>query len=152
MRRLPPFSKGVDVIDFVRSALCITGADNLELGTSLSAVAAHLVHEVGELRVQGEFPECASVCVDIGPDRRELDVQIEGLSPERDPDRTETMAAIRHVFELASHANVIDITGSAEPLFTVRILAVDSDGVPYAGLIGAGIGDIHPAVPHHTPR
>ncbi|WIX77006.1 hypothetical protein QRX50_37180 [Amycolatopsis carbonis] len=112
----------------------------------------HLVHEVGELRAQGQFPERATVCVDVGSDLRELDVRIEGLSPERDPDLDETMAAIRYVFELASHANVIDVTGAVAPLFTVRILAVDQEGVPYAGLIGAGMGDIHPTVTHHTLR
>ncbi|WIX79250.1 hypothetical protein QRX50_00065 [Amycolatopsis carbonis] len=138
------------MIDIFRSALCITGADHLEIGPSLSAVAGHLVHEVGELRAQGQFPERAAVCVDVAPDHRELDVRIEGLSPECDPDLKETMAAIRCVFELASHANVVDVTGAVAPLFTVRILAVDQEGVPYSGLIGAGMGDIHATVTHHT--
>jgi hypothetical protein len=140
------------MINFFRPTLCITGADYLELGPSLSAVAGHLVEEVGELRTQGGFPERASVCVDVDADLRELDIRIEGLSPEQDPDRVRTMAAIRCVFELASHANVVDVTGAVAPLFTTRILAVDDGGVPYAGLIGAGMGDIHPTVTQHQLR
>jgi len=132
------------MIDSVRQTLCITGSDHLKLGESLPAIAAHLIREVRELRARGEFPERASVQIDIGPDERLLDILILGLSPENDPDRRDTLAAMSTVFELASHANVIDITGVVAPLFTNRILAVDDQGVPYAGLIGAGIGDIHP--------
>ncbi|HKS45253.1 MAG TPA: hypothetical protein VJT49_09075 [Amycolatopsis sp.] len=132
------------MIDSVRQALCITGSDHLQLGGSLPAIAAHLVREVCELRERGEFPARASVQIDIGPEEALLDILITGLSPDNDPDRIETVTAMRTVFELASHANVIDITGAVAPLFTNRILAVDEQGVPYAGLIGAGMGDIHP--------
>lgn len=132
------------MIDSVRQTLCITGIDHLEIGSSLPAIAAHLVREVRELRERGEFPERASVQIDVGPQERLLDILITGLSPENDPDRRETVAALCAVFELASHVNVIDITGAIAPLFTNRILAVDEQGVPYAGLIGAGMGDIHP--------
>jgi hypothetical protein len=59
------------------------------------------------------------------------------------------MAAIRTVFELASHANIVDVSGTVAPLFTIRILAFDQDNTPYAGLLGAGMGDIHLAVLHH---
>ncbi|MFD2417344.1 hypothetical protein [Amycolatopsis pigmentata] len=132
------------MIDSVRQTLCITGTDHLKIGGSLPAIAAHLVREVRELRDRGEFPERASVQIDVGPADRLLDILIIGLSPETDPDRRETISALCTVFELASHANVIDITGAIAPLFTNRILAVDEQGVPYAGLIGAGMGDIHP--------
>jgi hypothetical protein len=132
------------MIDSVRKTLCITGTDHLEIGGSLPAIAAHLVREVKELRERGEFPERASVEIDIGPDERLLDILITGLSPDNDPDRRDTVAAMWTVFELSSHANVVDITGVVAPLFTNRILAVDDQGVPFAGLIGAGMGDIHP--------
>ncbi|MEV6823476.1 hypothetical protein [Amycolatopsis sp. NPDC051102] len=62
------------------------------------------------------------------------------------------MSAIRTVFELVSHANVVDISGTVAPLFTIRIVAVDFDSIPYAGLPGAGMGDIHPAVHHLRPQ
>lgn len=132
------------MIDSIRQTLCITGSDHLEIGGSLPAIAAHLIREVRELRERGEFPERASVQIDVGPDNRLLDILIIGLTPDNDPDRRETVTALWTVFELASHANVIDITGAIAPLFTNRILAVDGQGVPYAGLIGAGMGDIHP--------
>jgi hypothetical protein len=132
------------MIDSVRQTLCITGSDHLEIGGSLPAIAAHLVREVRELRERGEFPERASVQIDVGPEDRLLDILIMGMSPDDDPDRRETLTALSTVFELAGHANVIDITGAVEPLFTTRILAVDPQGVPYAGLIGAGVGEIHP--------
>ncbi|HET6500121.1 MAG TPA: hypothetical protein VFG87_05075 [Amycolatopsis sp.] len=82
--------------------------------------------------------------IDVGPEERLLDILITGLSPDNDPDRRETVSALCTLFELASHANVIDITGAIAPMFTNRILAVDGQGVPFAGLIGAGMGDIHP--------
>jgi hypothetical protein len=133
--------------------LCITGADSLAVGRSLPAIAVHVVHEVGELRSQGEFPERASVHVGVDLNQDRLDILVIGLSPETDPDRVATMSALRAVFEITSHANIIDVTGAVAPLFTNRILAVDAAGVPYAGLIGAGIGDIHfTASPRRLPE
>jgi hypothetical protein len=123
--------------------LFITGADSLEVGRSLPAIALHIVHEVGELRALGDFPEQASVHVDVDLSHDRLDILVTGLSPETDPDRVATMTSLRAVFEIASHANVVDVTCTVAPLFTNRILAIDTDGMPYAGLIGAGIGDIH---------
>ncbi|WP_431903134.1 hypothetical protein [Amycolatopsis thermoflava] len=134
------------MIDLVRPALCITGAGNLEFGRSLAAVAGFIVREVAELRALGEFPECATVRVDVAADSRRLDIRIDGLSPDQDPDRVATLAALRAVFEIGSQANLVDVTTAAAPLFTHRILAVGRDGVPYAGLIGAGVGDLHPVV------
>src|SRR5437899_2489512 len=125
------------MINSARQALCITGTDHLRVGASLPAIAAHLVREVRDLRAHGAFPERASVQIDVDTKDRLLDILITGLSPADDPDRTETVTALCTVFELASHANVVDITGAVAPLFTSRILAVDATGVPYAGLIGA---------------
>ncbi|MEV6621546.1 hypothetical protein AB0M83_09040 [Amycolatopsis sp. NPDC051106] len=135
--------------DLLQPVWCITGVDQLESGHSLPAVAVNLVAEVGRLRDQGQFPEHVSMGVEVDSGLRLLDVRVHGLSPARDPDRMETMSAIRTVFELASHANVVDISGTVAPLFTIRIVAVDFDSIPYAGLLGAGMGDIHPAVQHH---
>ena len=122
---------------------CITGSDYLTTRRSLPAIAAHLANIVGELRDAGEFPRHASVHIEVGDDSI-LDIRVEGLSPANDPDRVDTMSALHTLFEVASHANLIDITGEYPALFTHRILAVDAAGIPYAGVIGAGIGEIHP--------
>ena len=124
-------------------AYCITGSDYLTTRRSLPAIAAHLADVVGELREAGEFPQRASVHIEVG-DHSILDIRVEGLSPANDPDRVDTLSALHTLFEVASHANLIDISGESPALFTHRILAVDSAGIPYAGVIGAGIGEIHP--------
>jgi hypothetical protein len=122
---------------------CITGSDYLATRQSLPAIAAHLVRVVGELRELGEFPKRASVTIEVG-DEPILNIRLEGLCPANDPDRIDTLSALHTLFELASHANLIDISGESPALFTPRILAVDPAGIPYAGVIGVGIGEIHP--------
>ncbi|WP_052395524.1 hypothetical protein [Kutzneria sp. 744] len=123
---------------------CITGNDYLRVGDSLAAIAANIVEEIGELRAGGEFPDRASVSITVRPGESTLHTQIAGLSPTTDPDGVQTRAAILAVFELASHYNVIDLDGAQPPVFVHRILAVDATGTPYTGLIGTGIGDVHP--------
>jgi hypothetical protein len=123
---------------------CITGGDYLRVGDSLAAIAANLVEEIGKLRAGGEFPDRASVSITVRPGESTLHTQIVGLSPTTDPDGVQTRAAILAVFELASHYNLIDLDGDRPPVFVHRILAVDATGTPYAGLIGTGMGDIHP--------
>ncbi|TDQ00473.1 hypothetical protein [Labedaea rhizosphaerae] len=142
-RDVPPPADGT--ISLGEPGLFITGADQLEVAHTLPAIAARLLHEVGELRDLGEFPAQASVRVDIKSDQDQLDITLEGLSPESDPDRVSTMTALRTVFELAGHLNLIDVTGRRPPWFTLHMLAVDRAGRPYAGLVGTGMGDIHPA-------
>lgn len=123
---------------------CITGSDYLRVGDSLAAIAANLVEEVAEMRAGGEFPDRASVSISVRHGESTLYTQIAGLSPTTDPDGVQTRVAILAVFELASHYNLIDIEGDQPPVFVHRILAVDATGTPYAGLIGMGMGDIHP--------
>ncbi len=123
---------------------CITGSDYLRVGDSLAAIAANIVEEIGELRAGGEFPDRASVSITVRPGESTLHTQIAGLSPTTDPDGVQTRAAILAVFELASHYNVIDLDGTQPPVFVHRILAVDATGTPYTGLIGTGMGDVHP--------
>jgi hypothetical protein len=123
----------------------ITGADHLEFGQTLTMIAERITGEVRELCAQGEFPADAVVRVYVdAPDRR-LDILIAGISPESDPDRVATKSALYSAFEVASHLNVVDVTNTVPPLFSARILAVDFSGEAYAGLIGAAVGDIHPA-------
>ncbi|MEU3275067.1 hypothetical protein ABZ639_29820 [Saccharomonospora sp. NPDC006951] len=128
---------------YVTPAWCITGSDCLGGPPSLPSIAALLADAVGELRRDGEFPGRAKVSFGVG-DSRWLDVRVEGLSPSSDPDRTETMAALRTLFELSSHANLVDISARTPALFLPRILAVDESGLPYAGVLGAAMGDVHP--------
>ncbi|MQA11074.1 MAG: hypothetical protein GEU98_21460 [Pseudonocardiaceae bacterium] len=129
----------------VLSALCIVGDGYFTTRGSLPAVSVHVAEIVRKLRRQGEFPPGALVHVDVGPNGYTLDVQIEGLSGNTDSDLAETLAAVRTLSEIASEANVIDIDG-AEPLFLPRILAVSPDGVPFAGAVGASIGEIRPMI------
>jgi len=124
------------------SSYCITGSDYLTTRQSLPAIAAHLVNVVGELRDSGEFPRRASVIIEVG-DEPILNIRLEGLSPANDPDRIDTLSALHTLLEVISHANLIDISGESPALFNPRILAVDPAGIPYAGVIGAGIGEIH---------
>jgi hypothetical protein len=127
--------------------LFITGADQLEVGHTLPGIAARLLDEVDKLRALDEFPTQASLRVDVTADQDQLDITLEGLSPESDPDRINTRTALHAIFEIAGHLNLIDVTGRRPPWFTLRMLAVDQTGRPYAGLIGTGMGDIHPARP-----
>ncbi|ASR35149.1 hypothetical protein BAY61_09325 [Prauserella marina] len=136
---------------YVTPAWCITGSDYLEGAPSLPSIAALLADAVAELREDGEFPGRAKVTFGVG-DGRWLDIRVEGLSPACDPDRVETMAALRTLFELSSHANLVDISARRPALFLPRILAVDEAGLPYAGVLGAAMGDVHPvAVPEAGP-
>lgn len=132
------------------SPLCITGGDYLRVGPSLAAIAANLAGDIAELRATGEFPDHTCVSIGVRHGESVIDTRITGLSPVTDPDGVRTRSAILAAFELASHYNVIDLDGDP-PLFVHRILAVDTTGTPYAGLIGAGIGDIHPAATPTAP-
>lgn len=141
-----------DIIELGEPALFITGAAQLEIGHSLSDVAAHLLREVHQLRALDEFPAQASLRIAVDFDTDQLDITVEGLSPEADPDRISTRTALHTIFEIAGHVNLIDVTGTRPPRFTLRILAVDESGKPYAGLIGTGMGDIHPVDPPRAKR
>jgi hypothetical protein len=76
--------------------------------------------------------------ITVLPQQWVLEIRVEGLSVEADPDRTTTSA----LFELASDHNIVALDATTPPLFTQRILLVGSDGQPFSAMIGAGVGEV----------
>jgi hypothetical protein len=43
---------------------------------------------------------------------------------------------------LASYFNIVSLDGATPPLFTQRILLLDTDGRPFSAMVGAAVGDV----------
>ncbi|WP_063797816.1 hypothetical protein [Saccharothrix sp. NRRL B-16348] len=127
-------------------------------GHTLEATATRLVDSIGELRADGCLPPAIRTTVTVLPHQRRLDIRVEGLSPHTDPDRTQIRTVMNVLFELASFHNIVVLDDHTPPLFTQRILLIGTDGLPFAGLIGAAVGDVEPLAglifddPHDTAR
>lgn len=111
-------------------------------GFTLEAAAVQLSEDIAELRRDGGLPEQVRTVIAILSQQRVLQIQVEGLAIEDDPDRTTIREVIVALFELASYHNIAPLDGGAVPLFTVRILLLDEDGCPFSGLIGTAVGDV----------
>lgn len=111
-------------------------------GYTLEAAAVGLCEDIAELRDDGGIPDYLRTVIEILPHQRVLEVRVEGLSIENDPDRTTIRDVTIALFELASYHNIAPLDGGTAPLFTVRILFVDPDGRPFSALIGTAVGDV----------
>lgn len=113
-------------------------------GYSLEAATVRFADAIDQFREQGGLPERLRTRIEIDPQRRELTLRGWGLSPDDDPDRTESRRVLHTLFELASFHNIIPLDTYVPPLFTQRILLLDQADRPFAALVGAGIGDTEP--------
>ncbi|MFD8497296.1 hypothetical protein [Amycolatopsis sp. NPDC059657] len=117
-------------------------------GYTMEAAAVRLVEDIAELRADGGIPTQVRVVIAVLPQDRILEIRVEGLSVEADPDRTTIREVTHTLFELASYHNIVALDATTPPLFTQRILLMDADGVPFSALVGTGIGDVEPLSQH----
>ncbi|WP_460393638.1 hypothetical protein [Actinophytocola sediminis] len=116
----------------------------VERGYRLEAIAVQLSADIAELREDGCLPEHIHTRVTVLPEQRVLEIRVEGLSVETDPDRTASRDVMNTLFELGSDHNIITLDAESPPLFTQRILLVDPFGQPFAAKVGAGMGEPEP--------
>ena len=109
---------------------------------TLEAAAVQLAADIAELRDDGGLPLHVRTVITVLPQQRVLEIRVEGLSVEADPDRTTIREVTNTLFEIASHYNIVAIDATTPQLFTQRILIADTDGRPFSAMIGAGVGDI----------
>jgi len=114
-------------------------------GYTLEAVAVRLAEDIAELRADGGIPAYVHTVITVLPRQRVLEIQVEGLSIDADPDRTTIRQVTNTLFEIASFHNIIALDATTPPLFTQRILLLDTGGRPFHAMLGAGIGDVEDA-------
>ena len=107
-------------------------------GFTLEAAAVRLAADIAALREDGGIPSHVHTVITVLPQQRVLEIRVEGLSVEADPDRTTIREVTRALFELASDYNIVALDAITPPLFTQRILLVDSDGRPFSAMMGHG--------------
>jgi hypothetical protein len=84
-------------------------------GYTLEAVAVRLAEDITELRADGGIPGHVHTVITVLPHQRVLEIQVEGLSIEADPDRTTIREVTNMLFELPvdrttrRHADVIEV-------------------------------------------
>ncbi|SDH59230.1 hypothetical protein SAMN05216553_1326 [Lentzea fradiae] len=81
------------------------------------------------------------------PQRRLLEIRVEGLSVETNPDRITSREVMNTLFELASDHNIITLDAVSLPLITQRIVLVDPYGQPFAAKVGVGMSAPEPFMP-----
>jgi hypothetical protein len=111
-------------------------------GYTVEAAAVRLTEDIAELRDEGGIPQHVHTVIGILPQQRVLEIRVEGLSVEADPDRTTIREVTNALFELASYHNIVALDGATPPLFTQRILLVGTDGRPFSAMMGAAVGDV----------
>lgn len=111
-------------------------------GYTVEAAAVRLAADIAELRDDGGIPSYVRTVITVLPQQRVLEIRVEGLSVEADPDRTTIREVTNTLFELASDYNIATLDAAVPPLFTQRIVLVDSDGQPFSAMMGAGVGDV----------
>jgi hypothetical protein len=114
-------------------------------GYSLEAAAVRLAEDIAELRADGGIPAHVHTVITVLPRQRVLEIHVEGLSVRTDPDHTTIREVTHSLFELASYHNIVALDATAPPLFTQRILLLDTHGRPFHAMLGAGIGDVEDA-------
>jgi hypothetical protein len=119
---------------------------------TVEAAAVRLAAEIAELRDDGGIPADVHTVITVLPKQRVLEIRVEGLLVEADPDRTTIREVTNALFELASDHNIVALDATTPPLFTQRILLVDSDGQPFSAMIGAGVGDVESVTPQRNRR
>ena len=119
----------------------------LERGYRLETIAVALSADITELREDGSLPGHIRTRTTVLPQHRLLEIRVEGLSIETDPDRTTSREVMNTLFELDSDHNIIILDTASPPLFTQRIVLVDPHGQPFAAKVGAGMGEPQPFLP-----
>jgi hypothetical protein len=119
-------------------------------GFSVETAAARLTDDIAELREDGGIPPHVRTVITVLPQERVLEIRVEGLSVEADPDRTTIREVTNTLFEIASYYNLIGLDAAVPPLFTQRILLVGNDGRPFSAMIGAGVGDVETMTQHRS--
>jgi hypothetical protein len=122
------------------------------LGYTLEAAAVRLAEDIAELRDDGGIPKHVRTVITVLPQQRVLEICVEGLSVEADPDRTTIREVTHALFELASYHNIVALDATTPPLFTQRILLIGSDGRPFSAMIGSGVGDVDSVTPQQNQR
>lgn len=141
---MTPFESTVDY-------LVLWGARaGVGLGYTVAAVAVRLADDIAELRNDGGIPEYVRTVITVLSQQRVLEIRVEGLSVEADPDRTTIREVTHALFELASYHNIVALDVTTPPLFTQRIQLVDSDGRPFSAMIGSGVGDVDSGTPQQN--
>lgn len=69
-------------------------------GYTLEAAAVRLADDIAELRDGGGFPSHVRTVITVLPQQRVLEIRVEGLSVEADPDRTTIREVTNTLFEL----------------------------------------------------
>lgn len=129
--------------------LVVWGAQvDIERGYRLEAIAVRLSNDIASLRENGGLPDRARTRITVLPQQRVLEILVEGLSVETDPDRTTSRKVLNTLFELASDHNIITLDDASPPLFTQRIVLIDHHGQPFAAMIGSGMGEPESFMPH----
>ncbi|WP_414939745.1 hypothetical protein [Amycolatopsis sp. cmx-11-51] len=143
---MEPFESTVD-------CLVLWGARaGVGLGYTMEAAAVRLADDIAELRDDGGIPAHVRTVITVLPQQRVLEIRVEGLSVEADPDRTTIREVTYALFELASYHNIVALDATAPPLFTQRILLVGSDGRLFSAMIGSGVGDVDSVTPQQNQR
>jgi hypothetical protein len=121
-------------------------------GYTVEAAAVRLADDIAELRADGGIPAHVRTVITVLPQQRVLEIRVEGLSVEADLDRTIIREVTHALFELASYHNIVALDATTPPLFTQRILLVDSDGRPFSAMVGSGVGDVDSVTPQQNRR
>jgi hypothetical protein len=116
-------------------------------GYTVEAAAVRLAEDIAELRDDGGIPVHVRTVITVLPQQRVLEIRVEGLSVETDPDRITIREVTHALFELASHHNIVAFDATTPPLFTQRILLVDADGRPFSAMVGTAVGEVEPVTP-----
>ncbi|MGH3756488.1 hypothetical protein [Actinophytocola sp.] len=95
--------------------------------TLSKAAAVRLSDDIAAFREDGGIPAHVHTLIVVWPQQRVLEIQVEGLSPRTDPDRSTIRGTTYALFELASHYDIVALDTDTAPLFTQRILLLDTN-------------------------
>lgn len=111
-------------------------------GYTLEAAAVRLATDITEVRDHGGIPSHVRTVITVLPQQRMLEIRVEGLTVEAD--RTTIREITNTLFALASDHNIATLDTTTPPLFTQRILIMNSDGLPFHAMLGACVGTVTP--------
>lgn len=74
---------------------------DIERGYRLEVIAMALSADIAELREDGGLPDHVHTRIAVLPQHRLLEIRVEGLSVETDPDRATSREVMNTLFELA---------------------------------------------------
>lgn len=119
-------------------------------GFTLEAAAVRLATDIAALRDNGGIPAEVRTVITVLPQQRILEIRVEGLSVPADPHRTTIREITNKLFALASDYNIATLDTTTPPLFTQRILIMNSGGQPVSAMLGACVGDVETLTPQQN--